>query len=72
MLENLWNCIKCGRFDGIYGLSSYAKDKNQLNFLVNTVQIFSLDIGIDNCGILEMKSGRYEGSEVLNCPISGK
>ena len=47
----------------IYGLNSYEKDKNQLNFLVNTVQIFSLDIGIDNCGILEMKSGRYEGSE---------
>ena len=37
----------------------YAKDEKQLDSLVNTVQIFSLDIGmefdIDKCRILVMK-----------------
>ena len=43
-------------------LKLYPKDKKQQDSLVNTVQIFSLDIdkfGIDKCGILVMKICRY-------------
>ena len=50
----------------------YAKDEKQLDSLVNTVQIFSLDIGmefgIDKCGILVMKRGRYKKSEGIRLP----
>ena len=48
-------------------LKLYAKDEKQLDSLVNTVKIFSLDIGmefgIDKCGILVMKRGRYKKNE---------
>ena len=48
-------------------LKLHAKDEKQLDSLVNTVQIFSLGIGmgfgIDKCGILVMKRGRYKKSE---------
>ena len=53
-------------------LKLYAKDEKQLDPLVNTVQIFSLDIGmefgIDKCGILVMKRGRYKNSEGIKLP----
>ena len=53
-------------------LKLYAKDKKQLDSLVNTVQIFSLDIGmefgIDKCGILVMKRSRYKQSEGIKLP----
>ena len=53
-------------------LRLYAKDEKQLDSLVNTVQIFSLDIGmefdIDKCGILVMKRGRYKKSEEIKLP----
>ena len=43
-------------------LKLYAKDENQLDSLVNTVQIFRLNIGMEfgigKCGILVMKRGR--------------
>ena len=53
-------------------LKLYAKDKKQLDSLFITVQIFSLDIGmelgIDKCGILVMKRGRYKKSEEIKLP----
>ena len=53
-------------------LTLYAKKEKQLDSLVNTVQIFSSDIGmefgIDNCGILVMKRGRYKKSEGIKLP----
>ena len=45
-------------------LKLYAKYEKQLDSLVNEVQIFSMDIGmefgIDKCGITVMKRGRYK------------
>ena len=53
-------------------LKLYAKDEKQLDSLVNTVQIFSLDIGMEfgigKCGILVMKRGRYKKSEEIKLP----
>ena len=49
-----------------------VKDEKQLDSLVNTVQIFSLDIGmefgIDKSGILVMKRGRCKKSEGIKLP----
>ena len=57
-------------------LKLYAKDDKQLDSLVNTVQMFSLDIsmefGIDKCGILVMKRGRYTKSEGIKLPNDQK
>ena len=51
-------------------LKLYTKDEKQLDSLVNTVQILRLDLGlkfgIEKCGILVMKRGRYKKSEGLN------
>ena len=53
-------------------LKLYVKDQNQLDSLVNTVQIFSLDIGMklstDKREILVLKRDRYEISEDIKLP----
>ena len=53
-------------------LKLYAKDEKQLDSLINIVQIFSLGIGIEfgieKCGILVMKRGRYKKSEGIKLP----
>ena len=57
-------------------LKLYVKDEKQLDSLVNTVQLFSLDMGmefcIDSCGILEMERGRYKKAKELNYQMARK
>ena len=57
-------------------LKLYAKDEKQLDSFVNTVQMFSLDIGmefgIDKCGILVMKRGICKKLKELNYQMTRK
>ena len=57
-------------------LKLYGKDKNQLDSLVQTVQIFSSDIGmtfyIEKCAMVEMKRGKLIDSDGLDLPEGQK
>ena len=57
-------------------LKLYGKDKNQLDSLVQTVRIFSSDIGmtfgIEKCAMVEMKRGKLIDSDGLDLPEGQK
>ena len=57
-------------------LKLYGKTENQLDTLVNTVRIFSSDIcmefGIEKCGMLIMKRGKFVKSEGIKLPNDEK
>ena len=57
-------------------LKLYGKDKDQLDSLVQTVLIFSSDIGmtlvIEKCAMVEMKRGKLIDSDGLDLPEGGK
>ena len=53
-------------------LKLYTKNENELDSLVQTVKIFSEDIGmqfgIQKCAMIEMKRGRMVSSEGIDLP----
>ena len=53
-------------------LKLYAKDQNQLDTLINTVHIFSSDIGMEfgmkKCGVLILKRGKVSEVEGITLP----
>ena len=57
-------------------LKLYGKDRNQLDSLVQTVRIFSSDIGmtfgIEKCAMVEMKRGKLIDSDGLDLPEGQK
>ena len=57
-------------------LKLYGKDKDQLDSLVQTVRIFSSDIGmtfgIEKCAMVEMKRGKLIDSDGLDLPEGEK
>ena len=67
--------IKRGIFQGMFmdDLKLYSKSEKTLDSLIQTVRIFSEDIGmqfgIDKCAVLVMKKGKIVKSDVSNCPM---
>ena len=53
-------------------LKLYAASKDQLDFVIQSVRIFSQDIrmsfGLDKCAVLEMKRGKKQHSSGLELP----
>ena len=60
----------------LYDLKLYAKDIKQLDSLVQTVRIFSNDIGmefgIQKCGMVELKRGKMIQSNGIDLPEGQK
>ena len=54
-------------------LKLYSTSEKALDSLIQTVRIFSEDIGmqfgIDKCAVLVMKKGKIVKSAVFNCPM---
>ena len=57
-------------------LKLYAKDKKELNTLIQTVRVFSKDIGMDfgieKCAMIQMKRGKFVMSEGIELPNGKK
>ena len=53
-------------------LKLYAKDKKELDTLIQTVRVFSKDIGMDfgieKCAMIQMKRGKFVISEGIELP----
>ena len=57
-------------------LKLYAKDKKELDTLIQTVRVFSKDIGMDfgieKCAMIQMKRGKFVMSEGIELPNGKK
>ena len=57
-------------------LKLYAKDKKELDALIQTVRVFSKDIGMDfgieKCAMIQMKRGKFVMSEGIELPNGKK
>ena len=57
-------------------LKLYAKDKKELDTLIQTVRVFSKDIGLDfgieKCAMIQMKRGKFVMSEGIELPNGKK